>query len=131
MRYTTGENSTAIARFSVAVNRKFKDSEGNYKADFINCLAFGKTAEFIGKYFEKGNAIGITGRIQTGSYTNKDGQKIYTTDVVVEDAEFVESKNGTAQSGNENHSANTSPNGEDGTFFMTDADTDDDVFPFD
>ena len=92
-KYTTGENATATARFSLAVNRRFKNKEGNYDADFINCVAFGKTAEFIEKYFTKGMAIGITGRIQTGSYTNKEGQKVYTTDVVVEETEFVESKN--------------------------------------
>ena len=94
LRYSTGENATATARFSVAVNRRFKNVEGNYDADFINCVAFGKTAEFIEKYFRKGMAIGLTGRIQTGSYTNKDGQKVYTTDVVVEETEFVESKGG-------------------------------------
>ena len=92
IRYSQGENATATARFSVAVNRRFKNSEGNYDADFINCVAFGKSAEFVEKYFKKGMAIGLTGRIQTGSYTNKDGQKVYTTDVVVEETEFVESK---------------------------------------
>ena len=93
IKYSTGENATATARFSLAVNRRFKNKEGNYDADFINCVAFGKTAEFIEKYFTKGMAIGITGRIQTGSYTNKEGQKVYTTDVVVEETEFIESKN--------------------------------------
>lgn len=92
IRYSQGENATATARFSVAVNRRFKNAEGNYDADFINCVAFGKSAEFVEKYFKKGMAIGLTGRIQTGSYTNKDGQKVYTTDVVVEETEFVESK---------------------------------------
>lgn len=101
VRYTTGENASAIARFSVAVNRRFKNAEGNYDADFINCVTFGKTAEFIEKYFRKGMAIGLTGRIQTGSYTNKDGQKVYTTDVVVEEAEFVESKGGNGASDSE------------------------------
>ena len=89
---------SSVARFSLAVSRKFKNADGNYDADFINCVAFGKTAEFIEKYFKRGNAIGICGRIQTGSYTNKDGQKVYTTDVVVDDAEFVESKNAAASS---------------------------------
>lgn len=93
IRYTQGENASAIARFCIAVSRRFKNTDGNYEADFINCVAFGKSAEFIEKYFNKGMAIGITGRIQTGSYTNKDGIKVYTTDVVVEEAEFVESKN--------------------------------------
>lgn len=93
MKYTIGESATAIARFSLAVNRKFKNADGEYETDFINCVAFGKTAEFIEKYFNKGMAMGIVGRIQTGSYTNKDGQKVYTTEVVVEETEFVESKN--------------------------------------
>lgn len=92
-RYTQGEKATAIARFTIAVDRKFKDADGNYGADFIPCTVFGKTAEFVDKYFHKGMKIGITGRIQTGSYTNKDGVKVYTTDVVVNEAEFVESKN--------------------------------------
>ena len=107
IRYSQGENATATARFSVAVNRRFKNSEGNYDADFINCVAFGKSAEFVEKYFKKGMAIGLTGRIQTGSYTNKDGQKVYTTDVVVEETEFVESK-GASSTDNSNASRPTS-----------------------
>lgn len=99
VRYTQGENATATVRFSVAVNRRFRNAEGNYDADFINCVAFGKTAEFIEKYFKKGMAIGLTGRIQTGSYTNKDGVRVYTTDVVVEETEFVESKNASGTPG--------------------------------
>lgn len=90
---TRQNGDSSVTRFSVAVNRKFKNAEGGYDADFPNCVAFGKTAEFIEKYFHKGMAIGITGRIQTGSFTNKDGVKVYTTDVVVDEAEFVESKN--------------------------------------
>ena len=88
----TTESGTVTARFSIAVSRRFKNVEGVYEADFINCVAFGKTAEFIEKYFSKGSMIGVTGRIQTGSYTNKDGQKVYTTDVVIEECEFVTSK---------------------------------------
>ena len=107
IKYTTGENATATARFSLAVNRRFKNKEGNYDADFINCVAFGKTAEFIEKYFTKGMAIGITGRIQTGSYTNKEGQKVYTTDVVVEETEFVESKNKGTPDNVPNNNANS------------------------
>ena len=99
IRYSQGENATATARFSVAVNRRFKNAEGNYDADFINCVAFGKSAEFVEKYFKKGMAIGLTGRIQTGSYTNKDGQKVYTTEVVVENSEFAESKSTAAANG--------------------------------
>lgn len=89
IKYTDG--GASIARFSTAVDRKFKKA-GEETADFINCVAFGKTAEFIEKYFFKGNKIVIEGRIQTGSYTNKDGQKVYTTDVIVEQVEFAESK---------------------------------------
>lgn len=89
IRYTDG--GTSIARFTVAVDRRFK-KEGEESADFIGCIAFGKTAEFVEKYFFKGKKIGLTGRIQTGSYTNKDGQKVYTTDVIAEAVEFVESK---------------------------------------
>lgn len=90
IRYTDGGSS--IARFNIAVDRRFKTDNGP-TADFIPCVAFGKTAEFIEKYFSKGMRIGVSGRIQTGSY-EKDGQRIYTTDVVIEEAEFVESKGG-------------------------------------
>lgn len=112
VRYTQGENASAIARFSVAINRRFKNNEGNYDADFINCIAFGKSAEFIEKYFKKGMAIGIVGRLATGNYTNKDGVKVYTTDVVVEEAEFVESKNsgGASAPSNAPTNNNTSTN---------------------
>lgn len=97
VRYSTGENANANCRFTVAVNRKFKNKEtGQYDADFISCVAFGKTCEFIAKYFHKGDPIGISGNIRTGSYTNKDGIKVYTTDVYVDDAEFVASKGATA-----------------------------------
>lgn len=93
-RYTAGENSIAVASFTVAANRDFvnKNNPDAPTADFIRCQAFGKTAEFIQKYFHKGNRIGVTGRIQTGSYTNRDGQKVYTTDVVIDHVEFVENK---------------------------------------
>lgn len=92
VRYSQGENSTAIARFTVACDRRFK-RENEATADFISCIAFGKTAEFIERYFSKGKRIGLTGRIQTGSYTDKDGKTVYTTDVVAEEVEFVESAN--------------------------------------
>ena len=87
-RYTA--EGTAIARFPLAVDRKYK-SEGQPSADFINCVAFGKIAEFVEKYLKKGTKIALEGRIQTGSY-EKDGQKVYTTDVIVEAVEFAESK---------------------------------------
>jgi single-strand DNA-binding protein len=92
IRYTSGDNQTCVARFTIAVNRNFKNAQGEYDADFISCIAFGKTGEFIEKYFKKGSRIGLSGRIQTGSYTNKDGQKVYTTYVVAENIEFVDSK---------------------------------------
>ena len=92
VRYSQGENSTAVARFSLAVDRRFK-REGDASADFISCISFGKQAEFIEKYLHQGTKVVVEGRIQTGSYTNKDGQKVYTTDVVVEQCEFAESKN--------------------------------------
>lgn len=92
VRYSNGANgSTAVARYTLAVDRKFK-REGQPSADFINCIAFGKLGEFAEKYLHKGVKIAVTGRIQTGSYNNKDGQKVYTTDVVVEEQEFCESK---------------------------------------
>ena len=92
VRVSNNENQTKVARFSIAITRRQKNAEGKYDADFLNCVAFGKTAEFIEKFFRKGMAIGITGRITTGKYTNKDGQTVYTTDVSVEEAEFVEKK---------------------------------------
>ena len=91
IRYSSGENSTAVARFTLAVGRRFK-RDGEQTADFISCVAFGRTAEFMEKYIRQGTKIVTSGRIQTGSYTNRDGNKVYTTDVVVEDVEFAESK---------------------------------------
>ena len=91
VRYSQGDSATAVARYTLAVNRKFK-KDGEPTADFIPCVVFGKSAEFTEKYFRKGMQVAISGRIQTGSYTNKDGNKIYTTDVVVEEQEFAESK---------------------------------------
>lgn len=88
VRYSQGSN-TAVARYTVAVDRKFK-REGEPTADFIPCVAFGKQAEFAEKYFRKGTKVVISGRITTGSYTNKDGQKVYTTEITVEEQEFAE-----------------------------------------
>ena len=90
VRYSQGEQATAIARYTLAVDRRFK-RDGDQTADFIGCVAFGKLGEFAEKYLRKGTKVVVTGRIQTGSYTNKDGQKVYTTDVVVEECEFAES----------------------------------------
>ena len=85
-------NGTAITKFSIAVNRTYK-KEGQPEADFINCLSFGKTAELIANHFVKGKQIALTGSIQTGSYDNKEGHKVYTTDILVDSFEFIGSKN--------------------------------------
>ena len=95
VRYSQGQTSTAIARYSMAVDRKFK-RQGEADADFLNCVAIGKSGEFAEKYLRKGMKIAVVGRIQTGSYVNKDGQKVYTTDIVVEEHEFCESKGTTS-----------------------------------
>lgn len=105
VRYTQGDNTMAIARYSLAVDRRFK-RDGEPDADFINCVAFGKAGEFAEKYLKKGTKIAVVGRIQTGSYTNKDGQKVYTTDVVVEEQEFAESKNSGSSDNNQSAPAN-------------------------
>lgn len=85
-----GDGDKAFAKFTVAINRPFKNKETNeYDADFISCIAFGKTAEFVSEWFSKGDPLGVTGRIQTGSYENKNGDTVYTTEVVVDAAEFV------------------------------------------
>ena len=95
-RYTQGDNPMAISRYNLAVDRRFK-RDGDQNADFIPCVAFGKSGEFAEKYLRKGTKVAVVGRIQTGSYTNKDGQKVYTTEVVVEEQEFAESKAGSQQ----------------------------------
>lgn len=120
VRYAQGSN-TAVAKFSLAVDRKFK-KDGEPTADFINCIAFGKTAEVIEKYVFKGTKIAVVGRIQTGSYTNNNGQKVYTTDVMVEELEFCESKN---SQNNSQPAPKPSPDG-----FMNIPDGVDDELPF-
>ena len=100
IRYSQGASSTCIARYTLAVDRKFKQ-EGQPTADFINCIAFGKLGEFAEKYLHKGVKIAVVGRIQTGSYKNKDGNTVYTTDVVVEEQEFCESKSSNQSQGND------------------------------
>lgn len=92
VRYSQGETPLAIARYSLAVDRRGRNSQDGQTADFINCVAFGRQGEFAEKYFRKGTKIAVSGRIQTGSYTNRDGVKVYTTEIVVEDQEFAESK---------------------------------------
>lgn len=117
---------TAVARFSLAVDRRFK-KDGEQTADFINCVAFGKIGEFIEKYGRKGTKFVVEGRIQTGSYTNKDGQKVYTTDVVVEQVEFAESKS-SADGNTTNNTANS--NAPTDTSFMDIPDSIDEELPF-
>ena len=97
IRYSQGANSMAVARFTLAVDRRFKRESSDQSADFISCVAFGKLAEFFEKYVKQGTKMLIEGRIQTGSYINRDGQKVYTTDVVLDNAEFAESKSASAQ----------------------------------
>ena len=106
IRYSQAANTTCVARYTLAVDRKFKQ-EGQPNADFINCIAFGKSGEFAEKYLHKGTKIAVTGRIQTGSYKNKDGNTVYTTDVVVEEQEFCESK---SQSNSQPQSAPSNDN---------------------
>ena len=136
VRYSAGENALAIARYTLAVDRRFR-RDGEATADFISCVVFGRGAEFAEKYFHQGIRIVVSGRIQTGSYTNKDGNKVYTTEVVVEEQEFAESKNAGGNNGgysapqhnNPAPSANTSDLGSaDG--FMNIPDGIDEELPF-
>lgn len=115
-----------IGRFTLAVDRRYKKDGSDTTADFIGCIAFGKTAEFLEKYVHKGTKLAVCGRIQTGSYTNKDGNKVYTTDVVVEECEFAESKASSQQS---QQSQQQKPQ-EDANGFMNVPDGVDDEFPF-
>ncbi len=128
VRYTQGANATAVARYTLAVNRKFH-KDGEQSADFINCVAFGKNGEFAEKYLRQGTKIVVSGRIQTGSYTNRDGQKVYTTDVVVEEHEFAESK--AASGGNTSGFQSTPmPSAAAGDGFMNIPDGIDEELPF-
>ncbi|MCM1045582.1 MAG: single-stranded DNA-binding protein [Candidatus Gastranaerophilales bacterium] len=96
VRYSQGASQTAVARFSVAVDRRFK-RDGEPDADFFNCTAFGKQAEFIERYLHKGTKIVLSGRVQNDNYTNKDGQMVYSVRIIVEEIEFAESKNASSQ----------------------------------
>nr|WP_300676806.1 single-stranded DNA-binding protein [uncultured Acetatifactor sp.] len=93
VRYSQGASQTAVARFSIAVDRRFGKREGEPDADFFNCTAFGKTAEFVERYLHKGTKIALSGRIQNDNYTNKEGQMVYSVRIIVDDVEFAESKN--------------------------------------
>ena len=106
VRYSQGDNATAVARYTLAVNRKFK-KDGEPTADFIPCVVFGRSAEFAERYFRKGMQVAISGRIRTGSYTNKDGVKVYTTEVIVEEQEFAESKAASQQNGSDSAPVST------------------------
>lgn len=129
MRNSNGESNTAIARYTLAVDRRYK-REGEAGADFISCVAFGRSAEFAEKYFHQGLKVVVTGRIQTGSYTNRDGNKVYTTDVVVEDQEFAESKAASQANGNNYTPARPEPSAASGDGFMNIPDGIDEELPF-
>lgn len=129
VRYSQGEKATCIAKYTLAVNRRFH-REGEPDADFINCVAFGKQGEFAEKYFKQGTKIVISGRIQTGSYTNRDGIKVYTTDIIVEEQDFAEGKasaNNAAAAPNPQNAQSTAPTA-DG--FMTIPEGVDEELPF-
>lgn len=134
VRYSAGENATAVARYTLAVDRRFRrDNEAT--ADFIGCVAFGRAAEFAEKYLRQGTKIAITGRIQTGSYTNKDGVRVYTTDVIVEEQEFAESKNASGSHTENGYSAapapvRPTPSAASGDGFMNIPDGIDEELPF-
>lgn len=125
VKYSQGENPIAIARYTVAVDRRGQHHEGQPTADFISCVAFGKGGEFAEKYLRKGTKVVVTGRIQTGSYTNKDGNKVYTTDVIAEDQEFAESKKSDAAAGHADEEQKPAADG-----FMDMPDGIDEEFPF-
>lgn len=124
-RYSQGEKSTAVTKYGLAVNRKFV-RDGEADCDFINCVAFGKSAEFAEKYFKKGMKIAVVGRIQTGSYMNKENQKIYTTEIMIEEQEFCESKG----SSDGNTSSRPTPNKAAGDGFVNVEDGIEEDLPF-
>ena len=107
--YSSGERQTTVARYTLAVDRRRRSDGGEQTADFISCVAFDRAAEFAEKYLHQGTKIAVTGRIQTGSYTNRDGQKVYTTDVVIEEQEFAESKAAASQNNNRGASQPSTP----------------------
>lgn len=134
IRYSSGDEPTAIARYTLAVDRRYKRQGDDQTADFINCVVFGRGAEFAEKYLHQGTKIAVTGRIQTGSYTNKEGNRVYTTDVVVEEQEFAESK--AAQNGNTQNGSSTrneprqAPASDPGDGFMDIPDAIEEELPF-
>ena len=123
-RWSAGDNALAISRYTLAVDRRFH-KDGEPSADFINCVVFGKGAEFAEKYLRQGTKIAVSGRIQTGSFTNREGKKVYTTEVVVEDQEFAQSKDGDAPKDKSKEEPKTDADG-----FMNSADAIDEALPF-
>lgn len=129
VRYTQGDQPMCIARYTLAVDRRGKQKEDQQTADFISCVAFYRAGEFAEKHFHKGLKIAITGRIQTGSYTNRDGQKVYTTDVVIEEQEFAESKAAADSRPAQNTSQSTGATDPDGFMYIPDG-AEDEGLPF-
>ena len=131
VRYSQGENATAVARYTLAVDRRYNRNNDEQSADFISCVAFGRNGEFAEKYLRKGTKIAATGRIQTGSYTNKDGVRVYTTEVVIEEQEFAESKNSSSAGTGGFTGGNNAPAMQDaGDGFMNIPDGIDEELPF-
>nr|WP_314505475.1 single-stranded DNA-binding protein [uncultured Lachnoanaerobaculum sp.] len=128
IRYTSGENSMAVARYTLAIDRAIK-KQGEQSADFINCVAFSKAAEFAEKYFRQGMRVLVSGRIQTGNYTNKEGQKVYTTEVIVDTQEFADSKGAGDSSYKSSTRSSTSSASIDGFMNIPDG-VDDEGLPF-
>lgn len=129
VRYGTGENATAVARYTLVVDCRFK-RDGEVSTDFIGCVAFGRNAEFAEKYLHQGTKIALTGRIQTGNYINREGQKIYTIDIVVEEQEFAESKAMASDNGVQSNYSRPASTPTDADGFMNVPDGIDDELPF-
>ncbi len=129
IRYSQGENSLAIARFSLAVDRRFK-RPGDPEADFFNCTVFGKQAEFVEKYLKQGTKMVVVGRIQNDNYTNKEGQKVYSTQIMVDELEFAESKSASSESGGYQQASRPAPSQAVGDGFMNIPDGLDEELPF-
>lgn len=130
VRYSQGESSTAVARYTLAVDRRFKRQGDEQTADFIGCVSFGKLAEFAERYLKQGTKVVACGRIQTGSYTNKEGQKVYTTDVVLDEVEFAESKNASGGDSGYQPARRPEPSQAVGDGFMNIPDGIDEELPF-
>ena len=128
IRYSQGEKQMAVARFSLAVNRRFAN-DGETNADFFNCTAFGKTAEFIEKYFRQGSRMSLVGRIENNNYTNKNGEKVYSVQIMVEEVEFAERKSAQSNNQTQNQNQQAHTNGSDDDF-MSIPDGIEDGLPF-